>query len=232
MARCAARLARPRLAACLSLWISDWDGTQRARQLARLGAEGRSMVEEAVAAEREQCQRLLERARREMEQVQQAHDHAMANAARQRAELLEQQRLELHGSAEEVLAAREARQKQERIEAMYARSLRRMTHGGILRGWETWRAQWAHAARIGRLLARGAARLARPQLAACLGAWVSDWRSWEERSAGMSWDARLRAQKHEAAEERIRLEEVLTLTLTLTLSLTLTLTLSASSSSS
>ena len=51
------------------MWISDWEGTQKAHQLAQLGARGRAMVEQAVVAEREQCQRLLERARRELEQV-------------------------------------------------------------------------------------------------------------------------------------------------------------------
>ena len=176
MARCAGRLARPRLVACLTSWISDWEITQKAHQLAQLGARGRATVDQAVAAEREQCQRLLEQARRELEQVQEAHGSALAAAARQRAELLERQRLELHGSAEEVFAAREARQKQERVDAMFARCGRRMTSTGILRGWEAWKQLWAHHARITRLLAHGAARLARPQLVACLSAWLSDWR--------------------------------------------------------
>ena len=105
MARCAGRLARPRLLACLSAWAADWEGTRKAHQLSQLGAHGRAMVASAVAGEREQCQRLLERARGELEQVQEAHANALAAAAQQRAELLERQRLELHGSAEEVIAA-------------------------------------------------------------------------------------------------------------------------------
>ena len=121
LARCAGRLARPRLVACLSTWISDWEISQTRtaaqQQLANLGKSGRAMLEAAVASEREQCQRLLKNARRELEQVQERADSALAAAAQQRAALLERQRLELHGSAEEILAAREARIKQERADA-------------------------------------------------------------------------------------------------------------------
>ena len=167
------------------------------------------MVDAAVAAEREQCARLLQQAKQEFEHAHVGHENALAAAAQQRAELLERQRLELHGSAEEALAAREARLKQARVDTMFARSGRRMTLQSVLRGWEAWKAQWAQGQRTMRLLAHGAARLARPQLAACLSAWVFDWRSWEDRTQGMNWDARLREQKHSAAADRIRLEEVI-----------------------
>ena len=51
---------------------------------------------------------------------------------------LQRLRQELTGTAEEQLAAQQARQKEERIEAMYARASRRLLNQGLIRGWGCW----------------------------------------------------------------------------------------------
>ena len=52
-------------------------------------------------------------------------------------------------------------------QAFYRELLRRIQNAGLSAGWSAWHEQWAEAAAQKRMLAGAAARLVRPQLAAC-----------------------------------------------------------------
>ena len=53
--------------------------------------------------------------------------------------------------------------------------MKRICSQGLIRGWTAWLEQWETAAWQRRMLAGAAARLARPQLAACVAHWRAEW---------------------------------------------------------
>ena len=59
---------------------------------------------------------------------------------------LERLRAELAGTAAEQAAAREAREREERVEALAGKAMRRIQNAGIIAGWTAWQEQWATAA--------------------------------------------------------------------------------------
>ena len=115
---------------------------------------------------------------------------------------LERLSVELTGSGEEAVAARVAREKEERVEAMHGRAVRRMRMQGVLAGWETWRSEWAWKRRQRQLLARGAATLAKPRLVRCHAVWKSEWESRRKNPLVVQ----LRTQLHEAGLLRRELD--------------------------
>ena len=69
------------------------------------------------------------------------------------------------------------------------KSVKRMAHAGILRGWDSWREQWEEGVRTRQMLKQAGGRLLRPKLAASMALWRY---SWEQGSAAMA------AQSYEA----------------------------------
>ena len=91
-----------------------------------------------------------------------------------------------------------ANQKDQRIEHLHARAVKRFGNQGVIRGWTAWQDQWLAKCRRKRMLKAAAARLTKPKLTASLAHWRNDW-------------------EYELLKAKV------TLTLTLTLALTLTL---------
>ena len=88
---------------------------------------------------------------------------------------IERLRVELTGTAAEQAAAREAREREERVEALAGKAMRRIQNAGIIAGWTAWQEQWETAAWQKRMLAAAGARLARPALAAAVAHWRGEW---------------------------------------------------------
>ena len=77
-------------------------------------------------------------------------ERALAEEREQGKQRLHRLRLELTGSASEQLAveqARAARGREERIEGIAQRAVRRVMHSGLLRGWTSWFDAWSEKAR-------------------------------------------------------------------------------------
>lgn len=88
---------------------------------------------------------------------------------------LDRQRRELTGTAEEKMAAREARLREQRVEEWNCRALRRMRHLKVVRGWERWREEVKQSRRVARLLRAGVEKLPRPPQYRCFQKWYKDW---------------------------------------------------------
>ena len=173
LAAAGARLARPQLAATLSHWKDDW----MAERDTALKGSAQRLID--VTAEYDELNELLKRLRTEAaaarEMVEAEKAAALARAEEKQQAALERQHAELMGTAEEAQAAREARERKERVQTLGRRAMRRIQNTGLSAGWSAWHEQWAEAEAQKRMLAGAAARLARPQLAACLALWKDDW---------------------------------------------------------
>ena len=100
----------------------------------------------------------------------------------------------------QAAAARDAREKEERIQLLRRQTVRRMMSQGLARGFTAWYALWEARTEARRLLQQAANRLSRPQLSSAFNYWQDDWREAEhllklaatnEREAG--WEVQ-RAQ--------------------------------------
>ena len=182
LAAASSRLAKPALTASVGHWRSDWEAARRREIAEKVRREQKARY--GPAAEQE-----LAALRAEMEQKlaqtkQSAEEHEK--------KALEKQRVELTGSAEEILALKAAEEKEKRVEQLHTKAARRIPNQGIMRGWTAWHDQYQHAARHKRMLAAASSRLARPALAASVGHWRSDWEA--ERRHALAQDARDRAK--------------------------------------
>ena len=102
----------------------------------------------------------------EVQRMQDEHQAWISTLQKQHETALERQRIELAGSAEEQARIEEEKAREQRVEALATKAMRRMTQAGMVMGWERWHDQWAEVARQKRMLAAAGARLARPQLTA------------------------------------------------------------------
>jgi hypothetical protein len=88
---------------------------------------------------------------------------------------LEMQKVALTGTTEEMIALQKQQEKEQRVEHLAQKAIRRIGNQGIMRGFSAWQEQYLEAARHKRMLAAAGARLARPQLAAAVAHWRADW---------------------------------------------------------
>ena len=82
--------------------------------------------------------------------------------------------------------ARAAREREERIEGIAQRAVRRVMHSGLLRGWTSWFDAWSEKVRLRRMLAASVARMQRPMLVAVLSRWKHSWGEAEKRAGRLS----------------------------------------------
>ena len=155
LAAASARLARPKLVACFSLWSESWHAE---------AAQAAKGTDQLLAEERVRCAKLEE----VIEKLQQKSEQDLAEAMEAQRVALERQRATLTGSLEEQA-------KEKRKEELSRKAAKRMGNQGILRGWTAWQEMWEEAARQKRMLAAAGARLAKPKLAACFSLWTASW---------------------------------------------------------
>ena len=190
LAAAAARLAKPRLTACLSTWTQSWLDAQQAGAADHLQKQ---LAEEQAAKER---------LRQEVERLQREIKEQLTEAVEAQRVALERQRATLTGSLE-------AQEKEKRLEELSRKAAKRMSNQGILRGWAAWHEQYEEAARQKRMLAAAAARLAKPRLTACLWTWTQSWLAGHKEQLCESARLAIAQARREAAATRISLEEVI-----------------------
>ena len=174
LASSVARMQRPLLVACVSKWKYVW---------------GRNEKREGRMSGLTQAERVVAEARLEAQAVVGALERALAEEKEEGKQRLNRLRLELTGSASDSLAAQQARatrEKEERVEAIAQRAVKRIKHGGILRGWTSWFDMWSEKVRMQRMLASSVARMQRPLLVACVSKWKYIWGEAELREGRMS----------------------------------------------
>merc|ERR1719171_2044548 len=106
---------------------------------------------------------------------------------------LENQRIALTGSQEEILAMQAQKEKEARVEQLAQKAMKRIANQGIMRGWTAWSDQYQEKARQKRMIAAAGARMTRPALAAA-----------GRRTVGSSWRRRCSATRRASWARRSR----------------------------
>ena len=173
-------------------------------------AAQRSRLEEALAARQADVAKLS----RAVEELEGATEAEAARAAARDAAS--------NAAAEEAARAAEAAlqaEKERRVAHVQQMAVRRMAQQGLSRGWRAWAEAAAEAKRRESMLRGAVARMARPQLAACVAAWRRDWeaarlRAVEDAMAASAAEAAAAAATplaalHRAEEEEARARKAL-----------------------
>ena len=169
LAAAGSRLTKPAVTAAFASWREDWSATQTTLR-------GMSQHQQLAAETRRR--QALERA---VEVMQAQHAAQLEAAAQQQERMLERQRIELSGSAEERMALAEEKAKEERVALMAKNATRRIKSRGLAHGWTSWHGAWAAAARRRRMLAAAGSRLTKPAVAASFAHWRAGW-EWVEKT--------------------------------------------------
>ena len=127
-----------------------------------------------------------------------AAERAAAQARAHEHTVVERMRKELDGTLEERMAAREARLREERIDEMHERSVRRLRARGVARALSRWQEQRTARLRLQRLLTFAAGRLASPRLAKVFARLLATWHhvhrnQWLREQSGRMGGAFLRS---------------------------------------
>jgi hypothetical protein len=124
-----------------------------------------------------------EKERQLEEQVQLARDKGRdeTEKAQQKAHALEAKMVALRGAIEGHETTRAAKEREERVEMLYRRAMRRAMHAGLAGAWETWCEMWEARRYSLQRLRHVANRLQKPVLAAAYYEWLDTWE--EERRA-------------------------------------------------
>ncbi len=192
LAAAGARLARPALMAAMSKWRADWQ-QEAAAEAAEAAKSTEQRLEESHAA-RQVLQELVQQLREE-------HQQQMLQAREKQKAALERLKLELTGSAEQQAAAREAAEKERRIEVLHKKAAARIGNQGLMRGWTCWHEIWAEATRQKRMLAAAGARLAKPGLTSSFTHWRNDWQG--EAVLGIAQKLQRKDERIAALEQRV-----------------------------
>ena len=126
LAAAGSRLTKPAVTAAFASWREDWSATQTTLR-------GMSQHQQLAAETRRR--QALERA---VEVMQAQHAAQLEAAAQQQERMLERQRIELSGSAEEQMALAEEKAKEERVALMAKNATRRIKSRGLAHGWTSW----------------------------------------------------------------------------------------------
>jgi hypothetical protein len=120
------RLVRPAMSAAFCSWKDDWEEAL---------AEAANVLHEHKAA-------MLEKERNaiaeELAQMKADYELKLAQAAEQQRTALERQKIELTGSAVDMIALQEEKAKEERVELLQRQITRRIMNQDIIRGWSAW----------------------------------------------------------------------------------------------
>ena len=185
-----ARLARPKLAACVSHWRDDWRVESAAAQTMSLAQKL-----EKETKDRADMQSRLNNALRELEEARKAAMEGRGLEA------------EMQRQMEEQLAA----EKQKRVEATQKSALRRIGKRDLSRGWQCWFELYEFKTHERNMLRAAGARLTKPKLAACVSAWRRDYEAAQAALRSASLEERLQQQVVAVTAELQQAKEMLAL---------------------
>ena len=182
----------------------------------RMGAELAELRDGEEARQRAHAVE-LNRLQVKLEKQEARYEERLEAAAAERAEALDQQKLELTGEAAQSERARREREKQ--IEHLTQMAARRMGRRELARGWGGWLDVYLERVHKRNLLRQAAARLTKPKLAASYASWRQGWaaamaaarvaaaRAEEQRAAAARAQASDAERDRRAAEEAAQAKE-------------------------
>ena len=159
------RIRRPALVASFKQWSLDWTQAAAAQQRAALRstAAGR---EASLRDERDGLKARVASLQAELEKRIELEKRVATTEADTQGSLLSQL---------EAQAAKEAREREQRIEHLGGMFARRVLKRDIARGWTAWREVWTDRVQSQRVLQRVVSRLRQPERSAAFSAWKDDW---------------------------------------------------------
>ena len=89
-----------------------------------------------------------------------------------------------------MIALQKAQEKEQRVEHLAQKAMKRIGNQDITRGFSAWQEQWFTASRHKRMLAAAGARIMRPGLAAAVSHWKADWEAERWTTAALEMKAR------------------------------------------
>ena len=198
------RIRRPALVASFKQWSLDWTQAAAAQQRAALRstAAGR---EASLRDERDGLKARVASLQAELEKRIELEKRVATTEADTQGSLLSQL---------EAQAAKEAREREQRIEHLGGMFARRVLRRDIARGWTAWCEVWTDRVQSQRVLHRVASRLRQPERSAAFSAWKDDWgranRTQAQKQLNEATNAReerLAAERDEALSALARFEE-------------------------
>ena len=188
LAAAGARLARPALAASISHWKGDWESDRRTNLALEVRRREQDRASKSAAASGGAADQVMAeykaKAEAELAFVKQAAQKELERE-------LEMQRVALTGTTEEMIALQKQQEKEQRVEHLAQKAMKRICNQGVMRGFSAWSEQYLQDARHKRMLAAAGARLMRPALAASVSHWRNDWEA--ERRKNLAQEVRRRA---------------------------------------
>ena len=189
------RLRTPELSIAFGSWASEMIG-------ARAAAQSSEFMLRQVALEAERDELLVEvrRARAEAREK-------VAELSTDRIALMKKVALLTNGAAEKdaLNEAREAANKEERLEVMRVKFTRRMLNQDLANGFSAWLEMWQAKRYAISQLQQAAIRLRTPELSSAFGHWISDMEMERQKQAHEKLSAQRDTQFHEETE-RLRHE--------------------------
>merc|ERR1719162_2815974 len=177
------------LAAAIQHWKGDWEADRRTSLALEVRRREQNRASKSIAASGGAADHVLAeykaKAEAELAFVKQAAQKELERE-------LEMQRVALTGTTEEMIALQKQQEKEQRVEHLAQKAMRRIGNQGIMRGFTAWSEQYFAEARHKRMLAAAGARLARPALAASIQHWKGDWEA--DRRTSLALEVRRREQ--------------------------------------
>ena len=93
-----------------------------------------------------------------------------------------------------MIALQKAQEKEQRVEHLAQKAMKRIGNQDITRGFSAWQEQWFTASRHKRMLAAAGARIMRPGLAMAVSHWKGDWEADRRTSLALQVQRRERAR--------------------------------------
>jgi hypothetical protein len=187
------RLRAPEKAFAFSVWLEVNEEARLASKVSLFHQREAKLHDDIAGLMAE-----VKRTRAEMEAK-------LRSAAEQRETALQRQLIELTGSAEDIIALREEKEKEERVEMMRRQSMRRLLNRDLADGFTAWTELWEAKVYSLRRLREVANRLSSPALSSAFGFWVQDTKDIkheaemaELKRLSESVEAQLRQSRHDA----------------------------------
>jgi len=141
----------------------------------------------------------------QLQVVQVEYEHKLATQQAEHQHAMDRLRAELTGEAEEVRVAREAKEKEARVELLRRQIGRRIMHTSLARGWTAWESFWMAKVDALAALRRVAGRLRLPELAYALAVWGEQMVAQKRAAAAMQRKRKQGKMKEEAGRLKAEL---------------------------
>ena len=197
----ASKLHNPELSFAFALWIEDWyeareDATTKAQRAAERTRQAEvnhtiAAMQATLDAERTESAKKVRAAEAAYSSVMERLEQVDGSAAAAERRLQEQR-------------AKEAADKEQRVEHLCGMIARRIMKKDLARGWSAWQEKWAHAAYQRRLLQNAGSRLHKPALGGAFSLWKHDWQA--ERLAAQQEAQKRREEELAGGASALRTE--------------------------